>query len=75
MRHFTDRTIFWNPGDAFAKGNLLEPGPKEVRNPNIAIAFRRIGLCKNAGWGLSDVIFKCDVVLHALLFSESKFFE
>jgi hypothetical protein len=28
--------MFWNHGDAFAKGNLLEPGPKEVRNPNIA---------------------------------------
>jgi ATP-dependent DNA helicase RecG len=26
IRHFADRTIFWNPGDAFAKGNLLERG-------------------------------------------------
>jgi ATP-dependent DNA helicase RecG len=56
IRHFTDRTIFWNPGDAFAIGDLLEPGPKEVRNPNIAIAFRRIGFSENAGWGLNDVI-------------------
>lgn len=56
IRHFTDCTIFWNPGDAFATGNLLEPGPKEVRNPGIVMAFRRIGLSENAGWGLNDVI-------------------
>jgi ATP-dependent DNA helicase RecG len=52
-------------GDAFAKGNLLEPRPKEVRNPNIAIAFRRIGLSENAGWGLSDVIANWTKLGHA----------
>jgi len=57
--------MFWNHGDAFAKGNLLEPGPKEVRNPNIAIAFRRIGLSENAGWGLSDVIANWTKLGHA----------
>ena len=56
IRRFSDRTIFWNPGDAFATGDLLAPGPKEVRNPTIAVAFRRIGFSENAGWGLNDVI-------------------
>lgn len=56
IRHFADRTIFWNPGDAFATlADLLEPGEKEVRNPRIVAAFRRIGLSENAGWGLRDV--------------------
>ncbi|MDR2548957.1 MAG: putative DNA binding domain-containing protein [Desulfobulbus sp.] len=56
IRHFPDRTIFWNPGDAFASlVDLLEPGEKEVRNPRIVTAFRRIGLSENAGWGLRDV--------------------
>ncbi|MYA24704.1 MAG: AAA family ATPase, partial [Gemmatimonadetes bacterium] len=54
--HVTDQTVFWNPGDAFATdADLLEPGEKEVRNPRIVTAFRRIGLSENAGWGLRDV--------------------
>jgi ATP-dependent DNA helicase RecG len=65
IRHFTDRTIFWNPGDAFAAGDLLQPGPKEVRNPAIAIAFRRIGFSENAGWGLNDVIANWTKLGHA----------
>jgi len=53
---YSDQTVFWNPGDAFAKGSdLLEPGEKEVRNPRIVATFRRIGLSENAGWGLRDV--------------------
>ena len=56
IRHYTGQTVFWNPGDAFAIGvDLLEPGEKEVRNPRIVTAFRRIGLSENAGWGLRDV--------------------
>ena len=56
IRHYTDQTVFWNPGDAFASvADLLEPGQKEVRNPRIVTAFRRIGLSENAGWGLRDV--------------------
>jgi ATP-dependent DNA helicase RecG len=56
IRHYTDQTIFWNPGDAFATDvDLLEPGVKEVRNPRIVTTFRRIGLSENAGWGLRDV--------------------
>jgi ATP-dependent DNA helicase RecG len=54
--HFTDLTKFWNPGDAFADvEDLLTPGEKEVRNPRIVTAFRRIGFSENAGWGLQDV--------------------
>jgi ATP-dependent DNA helicase RecG len=56
IRHFSDRTVFWNPGDAFASGDILSPGPKEVRNPIIVESLRRIGFNENAGWGLNDVI-------------------
>jgi ATP-dependent DNA helicase RecG len=56
IRHYLDRTIFWNPGDAFGDNiDLLEPGEKEVRNPRIVTAFRRIGLSEHAGWGLREV--------------------
>ena len=56
VRHYTNQTVFWNPGDAFtAAADLIEPGEKEVRNPRIVTAFRRIGLSENAGWGLRDV--------------------
>ena len=56
IRHYTDQTVFWNPGDAFAVGvDLLEPGEKEVRNPRVVTTFRRMGLSENAGWGLRDV--------------------
>ena len=60
IRHYTDRTVFWNPGDAFASvedsvEDLIEPGEKELRNPRIVTAFRRIGLSENAGWGLRDI--------------------
>ena len=56
LRHYADQTVFWNPGDAFTSvADLLEPGEKEVRNPRIVTAFRRIGLSENAGWGLRDV--------------------
>ena len=56
IRHYIDQAVFWNPGDAFASvTDLLEPGEKEVRNPRIVTAFRRIGLSENAGWGLRDI--------------------
>ena len=52
IRHYRDQTVFWNPGDAFAADpHLLEPGEREVRNPRIVLAFRRIGLSEHAGWG------------------------
>lgn len=55
-RLFADRTIFWNPGDAFAtEAELLDPTEKEVRNPTIVKAFRRIGLSDQAGTGIRAI--------------------
>ena len=57
IRFFDDRTIFWNPGDAFASTDeLLDPGEKEVRNPRIVAAFRRIGLSEQAGTGIRAIV-------------------
>lgn len=54
---FNDRALFWNPGDAFASTDeLLEPGEKEVRNPRIVAAFRRIGLSEQAGTGIRAIL-------------------
>jgi ATP-dependent DNA helicase RecG len=56
IQFFNDRTLFWNPGDAFASPEeLLEPGEKEVRNPRIVAAFRRIGLSEQAGTGVRAI--------------------
>lgn len=56
MQIFRDRTRFWNPGDAFGSiEQLLEPGAKELRNPNIVAAFRRIGLSDQAGTGIRAI--------------------
>jgi ATP-dependent DNA helicase RecG len=56
IQFFYDRTVFKNPGDAFAtKEELLEPGTKEVRNPTIVNAFRRIGLSDQAGTGIRSI--------------------
>lgn len=56
IRLFTDRTMFWNPGDAFAtEAELLDPTEKEVRNPSIVKAFRRIGLSDQAGTGIRAI--------------------
>ncbi|MDM8536080.1 ATP-binding protein [Desulfobacterales bacterium HSG17] len=56
IRFFRDQTIFWNPGDAFvSEDELLEPGEKEVRNPRIVAAFRRIGLSEQAGTGCRTI--------------------
>ena len=56
IRFYSDQSVFWNPGDAFdTNTELLEPNQKEVRNPRIVTAFRRIGLSENAGWGLQDI--------------------
>jgi ATP-dependent DNA helicase RecG len=51
-----DRTVFWNPGDAFVTmDQLLDPTEKEVRNPAIVAAFRRIGLSDQAGTGVRSI--------------------
>ncbi|MFH1985515.1 MAG: RNA-binding domain-containing protein [Pseudomonadota bacterium] len=53
---FRDRTVFWNPGDAFyTKDQLLDTGTKAVRNQNIVNAFRRIGLSDQAGTGIRAI--------------------
>jgi ATP-dependent DNA helicase RecG len=56
IKFFKDKIIFWNPGDAFNyEAELLEPRSKEVRNPSIVNAFRRIGLSDQAGTGVPTI--------------------
>lgn len=56
IRFFRDQTVFANPGDAFIPADeLLDPGDKELRNPKIANAFRRIGLSEAAGTGVTSI--------------------
>ncbi|KAB2838442.1 MAG: transcriptional regulator, partial [Burkholderiales bacterium] len=53
IEFFTDGVQLWNPGDSFGDDRrLLEPGEKELRNPAIAMALRRIDMCEQAGTGL-----------------------
>lgn len=53
IKFFKDGIQFWNPGDVFGDDSrLLEPGEKEVRNPAITSAMRRIVMCEQAGTGL-----------------------
>ena len=48
--------MFWNPGDAFATTDeLLNPTEKQVRNPAVVDAFRRIGLSEQAGTGMRAI--------------------
>lgn len=48
--------MFWNPGDAFATTDeLLNPTEKDVRNPAIVAAFRRVGLSEQAGTGVRAI--------------------
>ena len=56
IRFFRDRTMFWNPGEAFSPTDeLLDPTEKDVRNPAIVAAFRRIGLSEQAGTGVRAI--------------------
>ena len=56
IRLFRDRMEFTNPGDAITSAEeLLEPGAKEVRNPEIIAAFRRLGLSEQAGMGIRSI--------------------
>lgn len=53
IKFFRDGALLWNPGDVFGKTeDLMQPGEKEVRNPRIVAAFRRLGLCEQAGTGI-----------------------
>jgi ATP-dependent DNA helicase RecG len=46
IKFFHDGIQLWNPGDVFGDDrHLLLPGEKEVRNPGIAGAMRRIFVC------------------------------
>lgn len=57
IKFFKNGILFWNPGDVFGRyDDLLEPGEKDVRNPRIVDAFRRIALCERAGTGLRMVM-------------------
>jgi ATP-dependent DNA helicase RecG len=57
LKLFTDRLLFWNPGDAFATtAQLLESNEKEIRNPLVVNAFRRIGLSDQAGTGIRAIL-------------------
>ncbi|HIE54097.1 MAG TPA: transcriptional regulator, partial [Chromatiaceae bacterium] len=57
LKWYTDRITFWNPGDAFATpAQLLESNEKEIRNPLIVNAFRRIGLSDQAGTGIRAIL-------------------
>ncbi|MEA2034484.1 MAG: putative DNA binding domain-containing protein [Euryarchaeota archaeon] len=56
IKFYKDRTVFWNPGDSYAdEKELLETTGKEVRNPSIVSAFRRIGLSEQAGSGVPSI--------------------
>ncbi len=56
IQFFDDRVELWNPGDAYASADeLLEPGEREVRNPRVVGAFRRIGLSEQAGTGMRAI--------------------
>jgi len=53
IKFYRDVIQFWNPGDVFGSDeHLMEPGEKEVRNPRIVVAFRRLALCEQAGTGM-----------------------
>ena len=57
IKWFTDRMIFWNPGNAFAStAQLLEASEQDIRNPLIVSAFRRIGLSDQAGTGIRSIV-------------------
>jgi ATP-dependent DNA helicase RecG len=53
IKFYRDGIQLWNPGDVFGDDSrLMEPGEKEVRNPAIAMAMRRIAMCEQAGTGM-----------------------
>lgn len=53
IQFYRNGILFWNPGDVFGDDSRLwEPGEKEVRNPTITMAMRRIAMCEQAGTGL-----------------------
>ncbi len=66
IKFYRNLIQFWNPGDVFGNADLLlEPGEKEVRNPQIVAAFRRLGLCEQAGTGLRMVLNQWQALGHS----------
>ena len=66
IQFYRDAIRFWNPGDAFGDAeHWLQPGEKEVRNPRIVAAFRRLALCEQAGTGLPMVVNQWRALGHA----------
>ena len=56
IRIFDDCVEFVNPGCALAaRESMLEPREKELRNPRIVAAFRRMGISKQEGRGLPKI--------------------
>ena len=56
IRIFNDCVEFVNPGCALAsREEMLEPGEKDLRNPRIVTAFRRIGFSEQGGFGLPEI--------------------
>ena len=56
IRIFDDCVEFVNPGCALAsRESMLEPGAKELRNPHIVAAFRRIRISEQEGFGLPEI--------------------
>ena len=65
IKFYRDTIQFWNPGDAFCDSDaLLKPGEKEVRNPQVAAAFRRLGLCEQAGTGMNMMLEQWQALDH-----------
>ena len=65
IKFYRDTIQFWNPGDVFGNADaLLEPGEKEVRNPQIVAAFRRLGLCEQAGTGMRMMLERWQALGH-----------
>ena len=65
IKFYRNLIQFWNPGDVFGNADLLlEPGEKEVRNPQIVAAFRRLGLCEQAGTGIRMVLNQWQALGH-----------
>ncbi len=55
----------WNPGGVFGNADhLLEPGEKEVRNPQIVATFRRLGFCEQAGTGIRMMLNQWQALGH-----------
>jgi len=65
IKFYRDVIQFWNPGNVFGSvDQLLEPGEKEVRSPQIVAAFRRLGLCEQAGTGIRMVVHQWQELGH-----------